>query len=116
MEGRPNLRAHGAGKVVRRREEIRGVSQVPAKMSMSFEDLSVGGRGWAGRGHLPCLGEQAACRPPAEEGGVVSFLSYVEVHQGRRWGWRRRLRTRADKRPKAVSSTSWLGSRLSRAG
>lgn len=39
---------------------------------------------------------------------MVSFLSY-EVHQGGRWGWRRRLRTRADKRPKAVSSTSWLG-------
>lgn len=45
MEGRPNLRAHRAGKVVRHREEIRGVSQVLAKMSMSFEDLSVGGRG-----------------------------------------------------------------------
>lgn len=45
VEGRPNLKAQGAGKMVRLGEEIRGVSQVPAKMSMSFEDLSVGGRG-----------------------------------------------------------------------
>lgn len=39
-----------------------------------------------------------------------SFLSYVEVHQAGRWGWRRRLGTRAMERPKAVSMTRLAGS------
>lgn len=41
---------------------------------------------------------------------VVSFLSYVEVYQGGRWGWRRRrLGRRAMERPKAMSITRLAG-------
>lgn len=40
---------------------------------------------------------------------MVSFLSYLEVQQGGRWDWRRRVGTRAAERPKAVNITRLAG-------
>lgn len=40
---------------------------------------------------------------------MVALLSYVEVQQGGRWDWRRRVGTRAAERPKAVNITRLAG-------